>query len=116
MSAGKLDRQIELQRTVPDQSNEFNEPVAVWSRIARVWAEKSDVSDGERAAAGQVGSFRVSRFKISSTSKVTRTVTPADRILYDDLIWNIHGVKETKDGRRRFLEITAATDTDPEDA
>lgn len=114
MGAGNLDRRIELQRSVPDQTDAFNEPVDVWSRLARVWSEKLDLSDGERAAADQVGSFRMSRFKVRST-KVSRTVTPADRILYDDLVWNIHGVKETKDGRKRFLELTAATDTDPED-
>ena len=114
MPAGKLDRRIELQRKVSAQTDAFNEEVITWSQLSRVWAEKVDVSDGERAAADQVGSFRVSRFKIRSTS-IARTVTPADRIVYDDLIWNIHGVKETKDDRKRFLELTAATDTDPED-
>ena len=75
------------------------------------WAERNDLSDGERVAAGQVGSYLMSRFKIRSDSQ-TRTVTAKDRLSHDDAFWNIKGVKEAKGGRSRFIEITAVRDAD----
>jgi SPP1 family predicted phage head-tail adaptor len=113
--AGPLDRRITIERatTVP---NEFNEPVETWVPLpgltdGKIWARREDVSDGEKFAAGQVGSALRSRFVVRS-STVTKTVTPVDRLNYDSAIWNIHGVKETKDGRNRFIEITAVRRTD----
>ncbi len=108
--AGSLDRRIVIERftSVP---NDLNEPVETWATFITVWASRSDVSDGENVAAGQVGSSLRSRFVIRS-SAAAKTVTPVDRISYGGGVWNIHGVKETKDGRNRFIEITAVRDTD----
>lgn len=110
IGAGNLDRKITIQRatTVP---NEFNEPVETWADFVTVWAMRRDVSDGEKFAAGQVGSSLRSRFTIRSSSE-TRTITPADRLAHDSAIWSIHGVKEANEGRRRFIEITAVKDAD----
>ncbi|UUP19509.1 phage head closure protein [Nitratireductor thuwali] len=109
--AGKLDRKITIRRftSVP---NEFNEPVETWSDfLPNIWARREDVSDGEKFAAGQVGSSLRSRFVIRS-STASRTVTPVDRLVHEGSTYNIHGVKETKEGRRRFIEITAVKDND----
>lgn len=107
---GALDRRITVEREGETGRDEFNEPVYVWSAVATVWARRRDASDGEREASGQVGSSLVSRFVIRSTS-VSRTFTPKDRLSYQGL-WNIQGIKETSEGRLRFLEITAVKDTD----
>jgi SPP1 family predicted phage head-tail adaptor len=108
--AGDLDRRIAIERatSVP---NELNEPVETWVTFITVWAQRKDVSDGEKFAAGQVGSSLRSRFVIRSSAQA-RTVTPVDRISYSGAIWNIEGVKETPEGRNRFLEITAVRDAD----
>lgn len=82
-----------------------------WVDVATVWAERKDVSDGERAAAGQIGSFVMSRFVVRSTS-TTKAITPVDRISHAGAFWNIKGIKETAEGRNRFLEFTAVRDTD----
>ncbi|WEX07374.1 phage head closure protein [Chelativorans sp. AA-79] len=107
--AGKLDRRITIQRatSVP---NDLNEPVKTWVDLKTVWARRTDASDGERFAAGQVGSSLTTRFVVRSSS-VTKTVSPLDRLSYGG-IWNIKGVKETAEGRNRFIEITATRDSD----
>lgn len=113
VSGFNLDRKITIQRatSVP---NEFNEPVETWTDFITVRAMRRDVSDRQRLeflAAGQVGSFMVSRFTIRSSNQA-RTITPADRMLHDGKTWAIHGIKEADEGRHKFLEITAARDAD----
>lgn len=110
MAAGKVDRRIVIQRatTVP---NELNEPVETWATYATVWASREDVSDGEKMSAGQVSSMLMSRFVIRS-SLTAKGVTPKDRISHDGGIWNIFGIKETRHGRNRFIEITAGRKLD----
>jgi SPP1 family predicted phage head-tail adaptor len=107
--AGSLDRRITIERatSVP---NELNEPVETWATHATLWAAKTDVSDGERNAAGQVGSYLMSRFVVRH-SPVTKEIKPTDRLVYEGT-WNIHGIKETQDGRNRFLELTCTKDAD----
>lgn len=108
--AGDLDRRIVIQRATVTP-NEFNEPVKTWATYTTVWAKRTDVSDGERNAAGQVGAYLMSRFVIRS-STVSKAIKPTDRVSYDSAIWSIKGIKETQDGRNRFLEMTCAKDAD----
>lgn len=108
--AGKLDRRITIKREGETGRNEYNEPIIGWSVLATVWAQRKDASDSTRLeyqAAGQVGSSQVSRFIVRS-SVTTRSVTPVDQISYDGSDWNILSIKETSEGRKRFIEITAA--------
>ena len=116
--AGNLDRRITIERFT-STTNAFNEEVKAWLPFITVWASREDVSDGEKVAAGQGGASLRSRFVIR-WSDDSQTITPMDRISYgtvpgspeQPVIWSIHGVKETKDGRRRFIEITAVRDSD----
>lgn len=110
MQAGDLDRRIVLQRATKT-INGFNEEIETWADLAKVWARRRDVSDGEKEASGQVGSVLVSRFTIRS-NPTSRGFRPIDRIRYDGANWNIQGIKEADEGRNRFLEITAARDAD----
>jgi len=107
--AQNLDRRIVIERATVTQ-NALNEDVQSWATYATVWAKRTDVSDGEKIAAGQIGAFVMTRFVIRSTTR-TRAIKPSDRISYEGL-WSIHGIKEAADGRNRFLEITAAKDAD----
>ena len=108
--AGDLDRRIVIERATVTQ-NAFNEDVQTWATYATVWASRKDVSDGEKLAAGQIGASLSSRFVIRS-STIAKAIKPNDRINYDSAIWSIFGIKETAEGRKRFLEITAAKDAD----
>ena len=109
-TAQELDRFITIERSM-EVPNELNEPVETWMTLIVVRARRRDASDGEKVGAGQIGSSLMSRFVIRSSER-TRDVRPTDRIQHDSRLWNIQGIKEADDGRRRFLEITAITDAD----
>lgn len=108
-SIGELDRRISIERLesgfIYDEfGNPF--PSTIWEELATVWASRADVSDTERLAGGGIISELVSRFVIRAVGPQA-SVRPSDRLAYNGATWNIMGVKETKDGRSRFLEITA---------
>lgn len=109
--AGDLDRRIDIERVTEGSQNGFGEPSQTWSTLTTVAAQRMDVLDSEKIAAGQRDSALMSRFVIRSSS-TARTVTPLDRLNHDGETWNITGVKETQQGRNRFIEITAVRDSD----
>lgn len=111
LGAGRLDRRITINRLTEGLPNGFGEPVETWAELATIWAMRADVSDGEKVATGQRSSALLSRFVVRS-STVTRTVSAADRITHGGATWNILGVKQTADGRDRYIEITAARESD----
>lgn len=105
MSAGQLDRRVRLDRAVVTR-DQFGGDAREWVPIGTVWASRQDASDAEQMSASQVNAVKISRFVVRS-SQMTRSITPQDRVFYDDVDWDIQGVKETRDGRLAFLEITA---------
>lgn len=111
MAAGTLDRRITVRRLTEGAQNGFGEPVETWADYTTLWAGRKDVSDTEKVSAGQKDSALLSRFVVRSNSK-TRTLTTQDMLSYDSADWSILGVKETADGRKQFIEITAAKDSD----
>ena len=106
-----LNRRIVIERGVAT-FNAFNEPVVTWARLVDLWARRLDVSDGEKLAAGKVGSFVVARFLVRHEPARRAGILPSDRIRHDGLVWSIHGIKETSEGLRRWIEITAAASAD----
>ena len=108
--AGRLDRRITIERYTATQ-DAFGGDVETWAELAIVSAQYMPVSDAERISANQVNATSMARFVVRS-STVTRSVNPKDRMQFDGRAWDIHGVKETKEGRKRFLEITAASQAD----
>ncbi len=106
---GRLDRRIQFRRfTLVDDG--FSQ-VETWvDHGTLVWAQKTDVSDGERWRASEVQAQVTTRFLVR-WSAFAADITPKDRIVCDGLEYNIAGVKEG-DGRRQWLEITAAARTD----
>ena len=106
-----LDRRITIQRATEGAQDGFGHPALTWATLATVWASRADISDGERIAAGQRDTALMSRFVIRS-STTARTISTLDRISHDGATWQIKGVKQTGDGRLRFIEITAVQDSD----
>lgn len=109
ISAGKLDRRITLQR-YGTTLNEWNEPITGWTELGKRWASKQDVSDVEKVRAAQVGASVSTRFRVRYDS-LTSTLTAADRLICEDVEYQISGTKEGE-GRRREIEITAARSND----
>lgn len=110
--AQNLGRRITIRRAgVETGRDEWNLPIVGPDIEFTVWASRQDVSDGERMAAGSVGGYRMTRF-IVRHSKRTADILPSDELLHEGRTHNIIGIKETSDGRRRFLEITTSVDTD----
>jgi SPP1 family predicted phage head-tail adaptor len=101
--AGELYRKISIRRASL-AANAFNEQVATWVVIAEVRAKVTPVQDGERLRAGETLASRMSRF-IVRWSKLTRTIDPTDRVMFEGREYDINGVKEI--GRREGIEITA---------
>jgi SPP1 family predicted phage head-tail adaptor len=103
--AGDLDRRITIERRFRVGSSAGN-TVYEWRLLANVAARRLDVSDAERVAYGGIVSEAIRRFTIRAQGPQGKIIA-ADRIQYDGRTWGIMGVKETRDGRNRFLEITA---------
>lgn len=108
LPAGKRDRRIDLQRATLVK-DEFNEDVPTWFTFATVWAEKRDVSDGERVKAAEVAAEISTRFTILWSTQVS-DLSPKDRILFGDRVFDIYSVKELD--RRKGIEITATARAD----
>jgi len=116
--SGRLDRKITVQRSTAGVDS-FNAEILTWADFITVSAQRVDLADKERfgaafeeSKAAQVGSYAISRFRVRS-SILTRTITARDRLTHEGATWNIMAVpSETLEGRKRFLWITAARDTD----
>jgi len=116
--SGRLDRSITIQQSTAGV-DPFNAEILTWADFVTLSAERVDLSDKERfgvalekSKAAQVGSYAISRFRVRSSS-LTRTITARDRLTHDGSTWNILGdPSETLEGRKRFIWITAARDTD----
>lgn len=110
MSGSKLDRKVQFRRfTLEDDG--FGQ-VEVWADHGNpIWAHRQDVSDGEQWAAHQVQASITTRFTVRS-SEFTRDIDPKDRIQHAGQEFNIHGAKETKEGRRQFIEFTCSARAD----
>lgn len=109
MSAGKLDRRIQFRRAT--LSDDGFSSVEAWADHGRaVSAQKTEISDGERWRAGEVAAHLTARFLVR-WSAFTSDLTPKDRLVCEGREYDIAGIKEAE-GRRRWLEITAAVRTD----
>lgn len=109
MNAGKLDRRIQFQRaTLVDDGLAHVEVFSAHG--TSVWAKKTEISDGERWRAGEVAAHVTARFLVR-WSNFTSDITPKDRLTCEGRAYNITGIKEVE-GRRQWLEITAAARID----
>lgn len=102
MQSGARDRRITLQRR-GGLVDAFGHEVESWADLGMVWAERLDISDGERWRAAGVAAAISTRFRVLR-SAVTAGLTPKDRIASEGMVFDIQGIKQI--GRQGF-EITA---------
>lgn len=112
MKAGDLDRRITIRRKGEEVGrDEWNLPIVGPDIEFTVWAARRDASDGERAAAGAIGAYRMTRFTVRHSAQ-TAGIMPSDELIHEGRRYNILGIKEAKGGRRRWLEITTIVNVD----
>lgn len=109
--AGNLDRRIRFERDTAGRDDMGGTTSEGWAPLGTVWGNRADASDGERYAAEQTAATRMTRFKVRS-SRMTRDVTAADRIVHDRQCYEILGSKETTEGRNRYLEFSTVVRDD----
>lgn len=103
MRAGKMDRRVRFERpTYADTGLETR--VTGWTALATVWAEKQEISDGERSRQVGIEASATTRFRVRYSTTVS-SLNPKDRAVCEGRTYDIVGVKEL--GRRVELEITA---------
>jgi SPP1 family predicted phage head-tail adaptor len=110
VTAGRIDRRIQFRRYTTSDDG-FTSGDKTWAdHGSPVWASKTDVSDAERWRAGEVAAQITTRFMVRY-STFTSGITPKDRLVCDGVTYEITGIKEGE-GRRQWLEITAAARAD----
>jgi head-tail adaptor len=107
--AGPLDRIVQFRRAARGTDG-FGATDAWADHGAPHPAAKRDMSDGERWRAGEVQAHVTTRV-LMRWSPFTASITPKDRLICDDLEYEIVGIKEAE-GRRQWLEITCARRSD----
>lgn len=102
MKAGKRDDLITIERNSGTSENAFGEVTESWGFLTSAWAEVIYGTGSERRTTAIEGAEQTATFRILADS-TTRTITPADRILFGGT-WDIHtAVPLDRDG----IEITA---------
>lgn len=107
LQAGKRDTRIAVHRATYTK-DALNADIETWVHQGSIFAERLDVSDGERVRAAEVGATLTTRFRVLRT-RFTSAVTPRDRIVIGAQVFDISGIKEL--GRAGY-EITAAARQD----
>lgn len=114
MNAGNLNRRLIL-RPASFTTDAMNERVPSYPDGVTVWAEKLDVSDGERVTAAQVGATYTARFRLRYSAQVA-ALTPLDRVYLKPLKYGETGreyeVNTVKDVGDDGLEISATARTE----
>jgi head-tail adaptor len=110
LTSSKLDRRVQFRRfTEVDDGYQVTQQWADYG--SAVWAQKRDISDGEKWAAAALEATVTTRFTVRS-STFTRGITPLDRLTCGGVEYFITGIKEAGSGRFAFLEITATARAD----
>lgn len=105
----RLDRRVQIERRTLT-SGSFGQ-VETWTAAGvPLPAHRTDVSDGEKARAGETQAVLMTRFVIRS-SAFARGITPVDRLVSEDVTFEIVGAKE-RGGRRSFIELTCVSRAD----
>lgn len=104
VKTGQRDRRLELLELRQRRDN-ANAPVEEWVPIATVWAAKTDVSDGERIRAQEVGASITTRFVVA-WSAAAAGMTRKNRLREGAAEYEISGKKEI--GRKQGIEFTAS--------
>lgn len=111
MTPADLDRRVVFQRAIVT-TNARNEHVAAgWTDVARAWARRTPVKDGEIVAAAQVQRVVTDRFVVR-WSPTLAALTGEHQLTCDGVAYDIVGKKPWEDPvdrmrRDRWLEFSA---------
>jgi SPP1 family predicted phage head-tail adaptor len=106
----RLDRRVQFQRAAL-VDNGLEQVETFSNHGTPIWAERKDVSDGEKARAGSVEASLMSRFVVRY-SAFTAGITPKDRLTCEGQTFDITGIKTPQGTRRQWLEISGTARTD----
>jgi head-tail adaptor len=109
MQPGRLDRLVQFRRATVG-SDAFGATQTWADHGTPLYAQKSDLRDGERWRAGEVQAHVTTRFTVRR-SPFTAALTPKDRLTCEGVEFEIVGIKEGA-GRRQWVEITCARRND----
>jgi len=101
-------RLVRIERATAT-ADTFNEPIETWTLLAEVWAERRDLSDGERFSRDGTMAHLTTRFTVQWLPELDN-LGARDRIICDGRIFDINGVKEAINDM--WLEVTAAARID----
>jgi SPP1 family predicted phage head-tail adaptor len=108
MIIGKSDRRIIVQRATVT-TNGYGEPVSSWATLITIWAELlKQTGLAERIQSDQDSATKMLSFKVRRSTD-SRGVTTDDRITYDGLTYDIHGIEEV--GRTELIFHGTLIDT-----
>lgn len=103
IDAGSLDRRVRIERRATTE-DDFGGEIETWSELATLWASVNFGQGQERRQAAQESATAPATFRVR-WSPVTATITPVDRILFMDAIWDISSAVPF--GRNEGIDITA---------
>jgi SPP1 family predicted phage head-tail adaptor len=106
--AGQLDERLSILRCI-EAPNTYNELIETWSTYVTVWTNHIDATVGETLRAAEVGAKISAHFTIRYSPE-TKTITPKDRLLFENKIFDIIGMRELQ--RNHWLEIHAVARPD----
>lgn len=90
MAAGKLRERVTFQRRAIGGDGYGNER-ADWTDLFTVWGDMLERLGGEKIAAGQIESSRMTTIRVYA-SAATGALTEADRIMARGQPWNIRSI------------------------
>lgn len=115
VAIGELDKRVRFERLLSGRDDMGGATEEGWFPLGpKYWAKRTDMSDGERIAAEEKAAVLMSRFVVRST-RMTRGVMAADRIVHKSAVFEITGKKDTTDGRNNFIEFTTVVRNDRQD-
>ena len=109
LNASHLDRLVTVRRVTWS-----NGPLGATMQetdLFRLWAARADISDAEKAAAGQVQSTVAARFTFRA-SPLSLSIRMSDKLVQGGQVFAVKGRKEAKGARGAFIEISAEASLD----
>jgi SPP1 family predicted phage head-tail adaptor len=100
ISAGRLDRRIELQSATITNDSAYNEQTETWATYATVWAMK----EFHRSEEGEASARDYAEFGLYFTIRYRDDIEPTHRIVYEGENYQMIG-RPRELGRRQFLKV-----------
>lgn len=101
ISAGELDRSIELQ-SFTTSTNDYNEVVQAWATYATVWAKMEFHTSSEATASAR----QYAEMGLFFTIRYRADLDPSHQLVFEGKTYRIIG-RPREIGRRKFLKIQA---------